>query len=355
MPGHPPKQRSFNGMNHERDLIRRQDITRAIIADELNKLLYHGWNPITNAYCPPADGEVGIIEPTTFFAEALKAAFRHVTVAENTRLDFKSVLGKLVAGIHAARLDYMAIKDVRRKHLSILFMTMAKTEKVWSPHKHNRCKAYLQILFKVLIRHDAAEVNHALNLEKLPVVKRIRVTLTESERIKIREHLPAYPLFWRFVQIFFHSGGRLSELVSIRREDVDLVGKQYKCVIKKGKQYKEVWRPIKTIAAPLWASVLRETKPGQFLFGRDLVPGPIACRRDYLTKQWSIHVKRELGIDADLYSLKHLNLTEISREFGAEKAAEQAGHTSTAMVKSIYDVEYMKRMNDRIREVGNEF
>ena len=61
-------------------------------------------------------------------------------------------------------------------------------------------------------------------LKKRPVVKEEdRATLTPDERQKVKEHLqPNHPSFYRYVQIFFHSGGRSTELLGMQGKDVDL-------------------------------------------------------------------------------------------------------------------------------------
>ena len=74
-----------------------------------------------------------------------------------------------------------------------------------------------------------------------------------DERKKVNEYLAGnYPHFHRFVLIFFHSGARLSELMRLKKEDIELGNQRYRLEIRKGKEQREVFKTIKTIALPLW-------------------------------------------------------------------------------------------------------
>lgn len=86
----------------------------------------------------------------------------------------------------------------------------------------------MSILFKELVNVEAIESNPLKEIEKKSVEKKIRKVLTREERIKIDKFLreEGYT-FWRYTQIFFHSGARESELMRIRKEDVFLNEQYY--------------------------------------------------------------------------------------------------------------------------------
>ena len=68
-----------------------------------------------------------------------------------------------------------------------------------------------------------------------------------------------------------------------------------------------------------------------------------------------MHVKKKLGITADFYSLKHLNLDEISGALDIEAAAMMAGHTSPVITMKHYAVNEKDREMERLRKVNNKF
>jgi len=90
-----------------------------------------------------------------------------------------------------------------------------------------------------------------------------------------------------------------------------------------------------------------------YVFSRDLKPGPAVIRPDQINKRWYRHVKDKLKIQADFYSLKHLNTTEIVSALDEAAAARLNEHTSTAMVIKIYDVNREKRQHEQIRKINN--
>jgi hypothetical protein len=85
------------------------------------------------------------------------------------------------------------------------------------------------------------------------------------------------------------------------------------------------------------------------------MPGAYPIGEGMPTQYWKKYVKWELNINIDFYSLKHLNTTELVDQFDEAAAAAQDGHTSTAMVKSIYDVKHLSRQHDRLKSAGNAF
>lgn len=225
-----------------------------------------------------------------------------------------------------------------------------------SEHRFNKYRSYLMMLFSEIVEDDAIESNPIRELKKRRPIKKIRQVLSIEERKIIAKHLaPNYPEFWTFVQIFFHSGGRMSELLSIRKEDVSLKNQFYKAVVKKGKLKAEVLRPIKTISLDIWKSILDKANEGDYIFSVGLIPGPKQIRREQITRRWKEHVKVKLGITADIYSLKHSNLDEIARDLSIEAAAAQAGHTTPIVTMKYYAVGEKSRELERLKKAKNEF
>ncbi len=220
------------------------------------------------------------------------------------------------------------------------------------------------ILFKYLIEVEAVDVNPVRDISKQRIIRKIRLTLTLEERKKVNDHLKMKnPAFYRFVQIFFHSGGRIKELLSLRACDVDMENQTYKTLIKKGPQAHEKKRTIKNIALPFWKEVMAMVQSeSDYIFSDGLVPGakdnPI--RREQVTRRWEVHIKAKkekggLGLKPDFYSLKHLNLDETTELLDDESAAAQAGHSSTAMVREVYGVGIARRQHELLKKVGNSF
>lgn len=69
------------------------------------------------------------------------------------------------------------------------------------------------MVFEQLSELEMVDHNPAKGLKKRSEVVKLRATLTFDDREKVKSHLKKnYPKFYRFVQIFFHSGSRRTEL-----------------------------------------------------------------------------------------------------------------------------------------------
>ena len=113
------------------------------------------------------------------------------------------------------------------------------------------------MLFKELIELEVVEVNPIRDLSKKKSVQRLRKLSSMENRKLINDYLQHHQYrFWLFMQIFFHSGARLTEMMKVRRQDVNLHEQHFMVTIKKGNAYKEVLRPIKNIALPFWEMVV---------------------------------------------------------------------------------------------------
>lgn len=346
-----PKLVPVKGMNHFKKLSERREFTKMLIKEELHQLQEEGYNPITGRR------SAGIqVNENMPFNQALDHALENITVEPHTRADIKSVLKYCKAAADLLRLSTLPIKQIRRKQIIMILDQCKKDNKKWSDNLFNHYRKYLTILYSNLVEVEVVETNPLRDLSKKKTVKRIRQTVDDKDRQPLDEYLlDNYPSFRRFIHIFFHSGARLTELVGVRTFDIDLVKQKYKVTIKKGSEFREVWKVIKDIALPFWEEIAAEADPGDYIFSKFLKPGRKKITARQITKRWRVHVKEKLGIEADLYSLKHLNSTDMRAFLDAEEVAKLNSHTSTAMVVNIYDVKNAAREHDKIKRVNNSF
>lgn len=350
-----PVLRHIKGMNAYKLLGERRAACRLLIENELKLLREQAYNPVTATVKSVEDFVQGI-EPHIGFLQALELAAQKIVCERHTKEDIKSMLKYFGMSLAQLRYSTLAISTVRRKHIKVALAQCEVVKDKWTANVFNKYRSYLMVLFAELVEHDAIEFNPVRDLKKMKRIEKLRVTLTDDERKLVDEHLKTnYYTFWRFMQIFFHSGGRINEMLLLKYSEVNLKDQTYKVTIRKGRSGKEVLKTIKDIALPFWEELLQDAKPSDYVFSQGLEPGPSNIRREQLTRRWDVHVKKKLGIKADLYSLKHLNTTEIVDALGMEDAARLNGHTSTAMVQGIYDVRAKQRQHERLKKVGNAF
>lgn len=347
-------------MNKFQTLAERQCATRALIDSELDMLLNYQYNPITGFFVEPEEVHFEI-DPKTPFVSALKEAKKKLNKAKSTLSDISSVITGIEKAANKLRFESIPISQITRKHIKALLSQCASSNSNWSANRFNKYRSYLMMLFNELIELEATEIDPVSKIKKQKTVKKMRETLTLEERKKINEHLRRKNYsFWRFTHIFFHSGARESEMMLIKKSDVDLLNRRYRVVVNKGVGAREEWRPIKEIIHHLWEEVMNEAKSSDFLFSKGLKPGQSSISASQITRRWRVHVKAPiarggLNISADFYSLKHSNLDEIAAALNVEDASRMAGHTSTVITMQHYLGGEKERQADRLRRVKNEF
>lgn len=342
-------------MNKFKTLQERQDAVRELIENEIDLIQRQGFNQITRVFNSPTQDQISEFTP---LSEALEYVSNEIKgkVERATYLDIRSCLNYLQPAASALGYNRLPLKDLKRKHVKSLLDQCGKMKSNWSANNYNHYRKYLSILFNELVELEALELNYCKTISKQKSVKRIRVTLSMEERKRIDDHLYAnYYSFWRFLNIFFHSGSRITEVMSVRETDVNLQQQKFKVLIKKGKSSREEWRTIPDSCIELWRQVVREAKPGDYLFSEGLLPGDKKISSRQITKRWRVHVKEKLDITADFYSLKHSNLDEVSAQLGVLAAQAMAGHSTPVVTMNHYLVGEGSRQHERLKQVNNSF
>ncbi|HEY4288289.1 MAG TPA: hypothetical protein VGN00_14390 [Puia sp.] len=389
-PGGKPggKQVLMKGMNEYKTAEERRQITSYLLDKEAEKLKA-GYNPRTDSYT--RSGDAGIIEEYTPLNIALQLAYEKLTVAPTTKADIKSMLYWIPIAVIHLGWENLPVCEVLPKHIRPILdkcreitsrvdpetREVIKTKceldpktgfAIWSAHKYNKYRSNLMILFSELIEYGAIEQNPvAGQIKPKKRVKRIRKTLTDEERLKIDAHLrqlaflyrnpktrgEAYA-FWRFMHIFFHSGCRESEILLVQKKH-NTGFQRFIRMVKKGRAYSEEVGTVKDIVKDLWQEILDQAGPEDFLFSEGLRPGPQPINPRQITKRWRRWVKDALGIEADIYSLKHSNTGETAAIAGDQAAADHNAHKSTAMVINIYDTDRANRKHEELKKINNPF
>lgn len=379
--GYPAKARGFNDI---KDLAERRRIVKKILVNEKIRLL-RGFNPITGKMHETNDLE---ISRTTGVATALAKAFKLLPTSK-TKDKMKNPLMHIGTAVRQLGYDRLDVGDIRQHHLEVLLLQIGrnkeeeyrklrevspvyskKTKKsrrsqkvvphTWGPEAFNSYRAYLQMLFKQIKKVGGTEVAPVDDIEKKKGTKKLREGITPEEFETINAFLkPNYPTFWRLIHMFFPSGARETEFMGIQKEHVYLQDQRFRVLVKKGSgQWEWKWKTITRSALPLWEEVLQEAAPGDFLFAKDLRPGPVRISARQLTIRWRWHVKEKLGIDKDFYELKHSFTTKVINmalkkiDDATRVASEVNSHTTTTMNKKVYDLESDQRLHRELKDVN---
>lgn len=266
-------------------MAERRFTVRKLIEFEYEKLKESGYNPIEKVLSVKLE-YASEIDPNTHFIEGLRLAMEKLSVVKETRDDIKYIINGIQKAATQLQISTLPISKIGRKHIKMALEQCEKINKKWSANRYNVYRAYLLMLFKELVELEVVQVNPIKDISKMKTLKRLKPVLSNNQREIINSHIRAKDYrFWLFVNLFFHSGERIIELMQIKSRDVNLTDQYYITMIRKGSEHREVRRTIKSIAIPFWAEFLRNCGKDQFLFGIDFTPAGRPMVPDTITRR----------------------------------------------------------------------
>ena len=351
------KQKMYKaGLNRIKDLKLREREAKILI-ETLKEKLASGWSPFGDT-----------VKKTYLLPDALIFALekKKDQIAPKTYLGYKSNLGFVLKSIKRLSLEYHSVTEVKRFHVRLILDDIKKSRK-WSNKAYNKGRDYLKAIFSELVDWDIIENNPAFKIKplKAPRTNANRPPDPE-EHAQIKKHLSSrYPNFYRYVAMLFHTGIRPKELLDIKLNMIDLRRSQIILPAEITKTDIERIVPINPHLLEIFIDMDISEHPKDFyLFGSfdynhkhrsskglDFVPAPNGIKRDTATKKWNKVIKKELGIEVNLYAMKHAGAdAKILAGVGLESLQELFGHTSkvtTAIyakkVKEVYRQEIIEK------------
>jgi len=251
---HQKQQIRRKGMNDLHTWSERKQATLDLMADEM-RLLEAGFNPITNVQIIEAPSNLDVPTEQTPFNQALDMALKSIDVEKHTKEDLTSVSGFIkmaadVIRINGKLISQTPIGEIRKRDIRALFDYLSK-KRNWSNNTYNYYRSHMMMFYKELGEFDAVESNIPRELSKKNTVKATRILLTPDQRTKVKEKIISKNYrYWLFINMFFHSGARITEFCRLKISDVNLERQTATFLIKKRKQWMKVAKPIKNIALP---------------------------------------------------------------------------------------------------------
>lgn len=351
----------IKGMNSVSIHETRVQITQDLIAAELYNLKELHYNPITNFIHETKPSEHSGLEKFHIdkdmpFIEALNKAKALGNFSKSVNKDIKSVLKYFTPAAEKLQLHDIPVCEVKKRHL-VAIMAQCGQDKAatWTNRTFNFYKAHISMLLTYLEDECIIDDNPMLRVKPMEHQPAKREILNDKERAIIDEALRKDNIdFWLFMQIFFHSGARTTELLSVKDSDVDLDNRLVTYTVKKGGKARVVKRDIKDVALLYWWVAIRRCKPGQYVFSKNLKPGDVPIAAAQITRRWNRWIKKRYGVQKDWYPLKHLNTTEMVTIVGTELTAKHNAHSEEILNKH-YDLGKEQRDREKIRTAGNTF
>jgi integrase len=330
------------------------------LAKELLKDLKAGWNP-TVAEVVNQKNDLALI-PALRFSLEKKAP----TISKKTLSEYTGSVNFIETAVNKLGMQAFKITDVKRVHVKLI-IEKAKEQREWTNKAHNKHLNHFKAVLSELIQWDIIEVNPAFNVKNLPVAAADAnnpASLEDIERIK-KELQMNHANFYTFVISLFHTGIRPAELLQIRLSNINLERKEITLDAENTKTNKKRIVPINDHLLKYYESMDFQNLPKDYyLFGsfreegkgnigklEDFIPAPTKIKRDTATRRWETIVKKGLGIDATLYSMKHHGANaKILAGVNLDALKDLFGHTSKLMTeKYVTDLKEINR-----REIINK-
>lgn len=231
---------------------------------------------------------------------------------------------------------------------------LPKRYSTFTAKTHNCYVKDLGGIFEMLRKRQYISSKMWDSIEKKPVVKTLRQLPTHTERIKIDKKLrEKHYCLWRFTRLFFLSGARMAELIRMETKDISVKNKYFKVTILKGQSRREELKAMLPESVPLWKEVVSASK--KHPFGPNLAPGDKPFDDTKPQKAWRKLIKEELGINVDLYSLKHLFLDMLAQKADIDLAQAAGDHQHSSTTETFYALGEKSRKLERLKQLNIKF
>lgn len=344
---------AVRGMNDFKTLKDRRDITRGLIEQEINACL-NGYNHFTKSYIGENEFDYEI-EPNTGFIKALWKACDLLNVCNGTLSGVKTTIRHIEKSAKQLRIHEHPICEIKRRNVKACLDLVEKKSKSESNYRYNRNRAHLHMLFKILVEYETIDTNIIRDISKRVEEKKQREIISVEQFKEVQDYLLEENYnFYRYAMIFFLAGVRSTELLSVKKKHVDFENREYKVLIKKGKQYVWETKAIILPAIKFWKEILKECESEEYyLFSDNFEPGIKKAYSKKPSRWWKENVKNTLGITADFYTLKHLFLDLVDEQNTSDydQAKGMASHRTSSMT-DVYRTGKKKRELEKLKQIN---
>lgn len=298
-------------LNKFKDEKERKKIEKLLLSEMMAMIDDRDYNPRTKQYMFD-DGE---LNPNLSMLECLDRALSGKTYTPQHLKVVESALRKFKEGSEKKRLDYLKIKDVELLHIKQILESCDLTN-----YSYNKYKKYLSSLFTDLVDAGCLKINPCTGIKAKKHVTEVKDIFTDEELIKISKLvLWKFPKFYNFYQIFYMSGCRVSEMMSVKKSDVNLEKSEFTILLKKGGLDIREKRAIVPDALQFWCNQISKSEANNYLFSEGFEPGDRLIDRDYVYKYWKNNIRIKT-----IYTLKHTFLDKVDQ--ANYNAQIMAGH-----------------------------
>lgn len=322
---------------------KKRELEANLLRDALYQKLREGWNP---QIPDPIQQQSNLT-----FILALDFALEKKTpnIGKKTLSGYKGTINFIKASTTLVGLNKLPIAETKRAHIKLI-MEKAKEERNWTNNAYNKHLNHLKAILSELIQWDIIESNPAHKINNLEVSEsnaNTPASVQEIETIK-KELETNHPEFYTFLITIFHTGIRPEEILNIKLDMINLKKSEIILPAEITKTKRKRIVPINQYLMVHYKKMNFDLLPKDYyLFGsfrepakgnigkhKDFISGPTHINRDTATKRWEKIVKKGLGIQMNMYALKHHGANmKILAGLELDSLRELYGHTSKLMTE----------------------
>lgn len=335
-------------LNRIKLISQRRLVGRQLMSDITKKLLA-GWNPFVESEAPKAFHFIfNVFE--TFLKIHEKESEKHTYRCYKSYI---KILKEYLLRNNFSNQMYISHFDRR---LASDIMLEIKEDPKYSFVTFNNYLKFFKLLFNWMMQYNYVSINPFDHIKRIPtkMLKKIRVTLSEKERERLKDYLIAQGNNNYLVMclLCYYCFLRPNEITQLRVKDIDLQKQVIYISADIAKNDKDSIRTIPDAMMPYVSKLKLNCPPDYFLFSLRprffFEPGRIPAEGRLIGRYWSDFVRPALGwpMNIQFYSLKDTGITNMLGDGVAVNFVQgQADHSSMS-VTSIY----AKKRNGKAQE-----
>ncbi|UIS73939.1 hypothetical protein CRP12_000071 [Riemerella phage vB_RanS_CRP12] len=322
------------------------------MADVIRERLESGWVPQS---AKVRVKRINLIDAVIFGFEEKKK-----TLSKNSIDNFRSSVNFFIEAVKELQYHRMQVSSFERIQAKEVLEHL-KNEKGWSNKTYNKHLGFLRSVFHEILDADYIKSNPFRDIRNLKVLKKeANVPPTNEEMKAISNALQDYCFgFYVFCSTIYYCGIRPAELVQMKVSMLDLDNELINLPAEITKTDADRVVPISENLKSLF-SKFNLSNPHNYLFGtcvpnggrhgiknRYFEPNEFKVKEDTANKLWRRLIKDGLGIDKNMYSLKHKGADDkILAGMPIETIQAIFGHSTQKMTERYARIMKLQRFEE---------
>ncbi|HRH57687.1 MAG TPA: tyrosine-type recombinase/integrase [Chitinophagales bacterium] len=310
--------KGLNNSRIKKNTAERHALARAIQIS-INNLLANGFNPNERVTFDSLKEEDNAIKSLNFAFELKKAQTDKIRTVQS----YSSAYKQFVAWLTLNEYDKLSIREITHEMCRQYFDYLVMDRKL-ANKTHNGQLSYIHAFFSELKARKIIKENPCSGITELKTKTGTKnVPMTDEEFKMYESELPGkHPRLFLFTYFIYYAFLREQETCDLRREQLDFANRIIHVQAGSAKNSRTVAVKMhEKLATELIKNRVDLLRPKQYIFSesRTLAPGATPLWRNRVSELWKSVFKEEIGIDKDMYALRHLSAKRFILNGGKAK------------------------------------